>query len=851
MKKLLCFSLLLLALAASPFAAAMDALPPVPGGTQLPEIPDTSPAGRDTVDAASGAYTGRDSVSTSDIPVTPQAPVVGTPENPVVNKIFVRGGYITESEVKARLGTREGQLLDRKTLEEDFQRLYKMGRFADVQIKQEAVPGDNRINIIILLREKNIIKRVSFRGNKNKKPDKLLKLIKSQAGERFDEGQATRDARAIEEKYKEDFYYFCKVTMHPEPFEDGVRLVFDVEEGSKLWIRDIILRGNYRFTTETLQKAMQTKRTTFFTRGKLERRQLEEDLERLRMYYQSNGYLDVIITERPSQITANNTDKGWFARREAYLYLDIEEGEQYRIGSVSFKGNGLVSDNDIRAAIETMPGKIYSPVTLAEDAKLIRDIYGRAPNSRYFTKIMPERVLTEQPNVVDVVFHIEESPQIVIEDVQIVGNTTTKDSVYRRELEFFPGELIDSKKINRSKENIVNLDYVNQDTLAIDVKEGSAPDRARVVVDLEPKSTGNFSFGVGASTQEPIAGSVTLTQRNFDFQDWPESFKEFITGKSFVGAGQYASASMSMGTRSRNIGADFMNPWIFNKPVSWGFGAFWKTYEWDDFDDERLGFYTTIGRRLWTKNLQGSVTYRLEQVDMTKIKSNASQELRKEAGKNILSSLALSLTWDSRNNIFDPEKGVLAQNVYKFYGGIFGGDYDFWSNYTKLQTFYPFFTDRKDRNYVFTFRTDVGTMDTFSGAKKGHVPVYERLYAGGIGSVRGWRQNTLGPHNDGSAVGGLTSQTNSIEIFVPVYEKLVKASGFFDVGGVWPNSWSFEGGNEGGAYGGSGYRMSVGFGLHVKTPLSPMPIRVYVPIPLNAKPNDNTEYFQFTFGAQF
>ncbi len=818
------------------------ALPPVPGGSDLATIPDTSPAGRDTVDNANGT-------SIADVPVSAKAPVVGTPEKPVVNRIIVRGSFITESEVKARLGTREGQPLDKKVLEEDFQRLYKMGRFADVQIKHEVVPGQNRINIIILLREKDVIKRISFRGNKGQKPNNLIKEIKSKTGERYDTGQATRDARTLEDFYKNKFWYFAKVKVHPEPFEDGVKLVFDIDEGDKLWVRDVVFRGNYRFTAQALQQVMKTKGSTFFTRGKMVRRDFEEDLERLRLYYQSNGYLDVTVTERPFQITDNATDNGWFGRKEAYIYVDIEEGEQYRVGTVSFDGNGLVSDDAIRNVVETMPGKIYSPLTTASDSKLIRDIYGKYPNSRYFTKIVPERVLTEQPNVVDVIFHISESPQVVIEDVQIVGNTRTKDKVFRRELEFFPGEMVDSTKINQSENNIKNLNYVNADTLAIDVKEGSAPDRARVVVDLEEISTGSFNFGIGVSTEEPIAGSITLTQRNFDYTDFPESFKEFITGKSFVGGGQYASASFSMGTKSRNIGFDFNNPWIFDKPISFGFGPFWKTYEWDDFDDERLGFYASIGKQLWSKNFKAGLTYRLERVEMNDIASDASSAIREEAGTNWLSSVGLSLNWDSRNNVFDPEKGFLISNVAKLYGGIFGGDYDFWSNQTKAQVYYPFFTDRKERNYVLAARTDYSTMGTYSDSN--HIPVYERLYAGGIGSVRGWRSQTLSPHQSDSAIGGYSSQTNSVEVFIPVYEKLLKASWFFDAGAVFPDTWAFSGGEEAGPNGGCGYRYSTGPGIHVKTPLSPMPIRVYFPIPLNKKENDSTEFFQFSFGATF
>ena len=779
--------------------------------------------------------------------------ITGSAQHPIVNKIVVRGGFITVSEIQAKMGTREGRVLDRKILEEDFQRLYKSGQFADVQIKEEVLP-DYRVNIIVLLREKNIIRRISFRGNDTQKARKFEKIIKSKIDERYDEGQATRDAREIEEYYHDKFYYFAKVTPEAEPFEDGVKLVFNIDEGHKLWIRDIMFRGNYRFTDETLRDMLKTRQSSFFSRGKLNRKNLEEDLERLKLYYQSNGYLDVEVTERPFQVTEDGEyDDHWFARDEAHLYIDINEGEQYRVGSISFEGNKLVSDNDLRNVIQTMPGKIYSPLTAMEDSTHIRDIYGATPNSRYFTKIFPERVLTEQPNVVDVVFHINESPQVIIEDVQIVGNTKTKDRVFRRELEFYPGEMIDSNKIEKSKNNIKNLDFVNQDTFDIAVKEGSAPDRARVVVDLEEKRTGNVGFGVGFSSDDPFAGSVTLSQRNFDFQDYPKSFKEFITGKSFTGAGQYASISASMGTKSKNYGLDFFNPWIFNKPIGWGFGTYWKTYEWDDFSQETIGAYTTFTKRILSPDLTASVTYRLDRVDMYDIESGASTLIKKEKGQNWLSSLTFGLTYDTRDNIFRPTKGIIASERFSLYGGPLGGNYSFWRNSASIQGFFPFFTDRKDRNWVISARTKLETQNSYDDddSDTAGIPAYEMLYAGGIGSVRGWRSGTLGPHDNYTAIGGKTSQTNSVEMFAPIYEKLIEGSIFFDVGGAFPDSWSVTGGTEGGKNGGSGYRASVGFGLHVITPLSPMPVRIYFPIVLNKKDDDDTEFIQFSFGAQF
>lgn len=210
--------------------------------------------------------------------------------------------------------------------------------------------------------------------------------------------------------------------------------------------------------------------------------------------------------------------------------------------------------------------------------------------------------------------------------------------------------------------------------------------------------------------------------------------------------------------------------------------------------------------------------------------------------------MTFGLTYDSRDNIFSPTKGILAYDRFSLYGGPFGGDYSFWRNSASFQGFYPFFTDKDDRDWVIMARTGLETQDFYNDSK---IPAYEMLYAGGIGSVRGWRSGTLGPHDNYTAIGGKTSQTNSLEMFAPIYEKLIRGSLFFDVGGAFPDSWAISGGTEGGKNGGCGYRASAGLGIHVITPLSAMPVRIYFPIALNAKADDDTEFIQFSFGAQF
>lgn len=772
-------------------------------------------------------------------------------EGPMVERIIIRGSLVfPEDEIKFRMSTREGRPLDRAALRQDYDNLRKIPEFEDVQVKEERTPGGG-VNIIILVREKMVIKRVVFKGNRQVRSRSLRDLVKSKAGDRFDRAQAAEDARAIEDWYKGEFYYFAEVEAVPEPFEDGVRLVYDINEGGRLSVRQIYFRGNFSYRDKILLKYMQTKPTSIFTRGLYRRRTFEDDLNRLKLFYQSNGYLDVEIIERPFQIT-DNTPTSRFQRRDAYIYIDIDEGEQYRVGTVTFRGNQLVTDGDLRGVVTTAPGMPFSPMQIQDDARTIRDEYGRYPSSRYFTQVRADYGVADPDlvsNTVDVVFDIAEGPEVEISDVQIVGLTKTKQNVVRRELPFYPGDKIDSRALIAAERNLRNLDFFKGETLAIDVKQDGGPDAGRIVVNVEDKPTGKITFGLGISSTETFIATISLSQRNFDFTDWPENLKQFVTGQAFVGAGQHFNASASFGTRSRNYSVDFMNPWIFNRPIRWGAGTYFNTYEWDLYTTETFGLYTTVGRRLFHPLIDGSVTYKWERISLRKVDGGASQTIKDEDGYTNIGRYIFDVNWDSRDNRFDPQQGLHVDTNFMLAGGVALGDSDFWRWSNSATYYHRLYTLKNGGNFVLASGSEFTTMDTWGDTEQ--IPLYEKLYAGGIGTVRGYAHQSLGPRNDDDPIGGKTRQTNSVELFAPVYQNTIKISGFFDYGGVWEDRFDIGSGEKSGETGGEGYRASAGAGLHVRTPLSPMPIRVYWTHAFAPKDGDETETIQFTFGAIF
>ncbi len=800
----------------------------------------------------------------------------------------------TPEQIIYRMSTRVGYPLRERTLDGDFQRLASMGVFDDIQIKKQMVQGGVKISVIV--REKDLIRRIEFAGNQQIKTNKLSSLIESKVGERYDAGKGNRDQRAIEDFLHKEYYYFGEVDLQVEPFEDGVRMVFDISEGGRLYVGDIDFRGNTVFTRKALLAKMETKRSGIISRGKYLRRAFERDLERIRMSYLDKGYLDVRVIERPMQITANVPRSRW-QRRDVFITIDVDEGEMYRVGSVNidFLGTSLVPEESIRAAIRTMPGAVYSPITIQEDAIKIRDVYGQAPNSRFFTRVSPEPEITEDGLVMDVTFHIQESPEVIVEGVRVTGLTHTKEVVVLREFELFPGEKIDSRKFNRSKENIENLGYFKERP-KIEIREGSAPDRAILVAELEETSTGKITAGVGVSSQDSIVGSFGISQRNFDYRDRPKSLRDFYTGKSFRGAGQSFSINASAGSETQNYSINFGNPWIFGKPISMSMSAYYSSHKYEDeYHETRMGASLIFGRRLFEmKELTVSAGYKFEMVELSNFEAAGgySEEYLRQEGRHNVSRWLAGINYDSRDSTWEPTRGAMVSGNLELAGKYAASKKDFWRGFVSGQYFIPFFIDSQDRNWSLGFRGDFayakaygdgdgkGTMTgtdnkTYPIDYSGEVPYYERFHLGGVGSVRGFDYRGISPRDVyGNAIGGEGMLSASVEMFFPIWERVIRGSVFYDMGATWRyadhpeynvgydrnvvDSYIQSGGTDDtllakGRLTNSErrFRSSFGMGLHIKTPLGPMPVRLYYAIPINAQEGDKEQRFQFSMGALF
>jgi outer membrane protein insertion porin family len=391
--------------------------------------------------------------------------------------------------------------------------------------------------------------------------------------------------------------------------------------------------------------------------------------------------------------------------------------------------------------------------------------------------------------------------------ISIQGNVKTRDAVIRREIRIYPGERYDGEKLRRSKERLYNLGYfeeVNFET----VPSAERPDHRDLVVSVKEAKTGEFSFGGGFSSVDNFIGFVEIAQRNFDLFNWP----------TFTGGGQDLSFRVMAGTRRRNFELSFTEPWIFDRPYSAGFDLFNTTRtrgEGYSFELKRTGGALRLGHAIGDYNRVG-LTYRLEAVHVSDVAESASAALKREIGESTVSSLRLSYTRDTRDNTFNPKRGYLLDNGIELAGSVLGGDRDFWRWTGSGSIFFqPFVEDQ-----VLELRGSLGLADAM--ADSDFVPIFQRFFAGGADSIRGYRERRVGPKDPSTRdpVGGEAVAVFNAEYTVPVVEFL-KVAGFYDIGNVWASLGDFASG---------GFRSGAGAGVRIKTPFGPVKLDYGWPI---------------------
>ena len=702
--------------------------------------------------------------------------ITGAYAKDVIYRIDIEGNEIvSDSTIISKIKIRAGQAYNKNIINEDVRNLYATGFFETVEAQRnEEAEGTV---VVFKVKEKAVLRKITISGTRHIRKKNILDDIDIQEGSFVDEYKMQEAVRKIKDLYVNKGFSEVEVTYKLEPVGDKneVKAEIAINEKGVLKVRSVKVNGNDSISTGRILKLMKTRKAWLLNRGIFKEDVLRDDIKRISDFYKLEGFSDVKV-----DIEADHKEKG------VYLTVNIQEGMRYYVGEIEIEGNEEISSSMLIAAMELEPGSVFSEQSVYMDSSRIREVY--VDKGYIFAQIEPISFLNPETKKVDVTYKITENDIAYIEDIDIRGNIKTKDTVIRRELRVYPGDKFDGKKVKRSKERIENLGFFEE--IRFGTEPGSKPDNVDLIVDVKEAKTGYFSFGAGYSSIDEFIGFVELRQRNFDYRNW----------STFTGAGQDLSLMFSLGTLTDRFQLSFTNPWIFNKPISFGFDAYKKGHKQDDnvgyaYDEEIAGGALRLGRE-FNDRWRGGVAYRFENVKISDVVSGATSELTNEIGSTDLSSGEVSLAYDSRDNVFATLKGIYFRNYFQLFGGPFSGDRDFIKYFGRLSFYIP-----AVNKSVFEIRLRTGLADPTSGDD--NIPLYERFFVGGAYTVRGYDERSIGPKDSvktDDPVGGEAMLVGNIELTFPVFEN-IKGAVFYDIGNVWAKKSDF---------GSGGYKSSVG-----------------------------------------
>ncbi len=708
---------------------------------------------------------------------------------------------VSSAKILSKLKTKRGDAYMEKVVNEDVKRLYLMGYFSDVTVITEDV--QDGVGIIFTVTEKPSLGEIRFTGSRKYKEEKLKSVISSKLNEFTDEKKLKDDAEAIKDLYKRAGFPWVEVTYRVEADSKTGQgaVIFTIDEGLKAVIRRITVIGNTAFSDSRILKVVKSKTSAMFRSGVYKKDVADDDMERIKAFYRQEGYLDA---ESSYEIVSRQKGK----KKWIELVINLDEGRKYIAGVLNIVGNTVFSEKELKPLLTLRPGDTFTEIALHTEVAAIQEHY--FDRGYIMAKVKPDTLLNLETDRVDVIYNIVEGEVCYVRKINIKGNTKTKDVVIRREIRMYPGDRYDGEKLRRSKERLYNLGFFED--ITFDIEDTDAETRKDMLVEVKESKTGEFSFGGGFSSIDKLIGFVEVDQRNFDLLNFP----------TFTGDGQDLKLRAEFGSVRKNYLLSWTEPWIFDHPLSFGFDLYASERNRSGstgyaYDEVKQGGALRLAKE-FGEYLRADLVYRLETVDISDISASASQALKEEVGENTVSSALFQLTHNTTDNRFNPTKGHILTGYIEVAGGPLQGDRDFAKFFDSASQYFsigPFVLELKLRSGVVT-----------SYGNSGKVPIYERFFAGGTYTIRGYKERDVGPKDQsGDPVGGGAMSVANMELTVPIVTNL-KAAAFIDAGNVWytPDSKPKNG------YSTGGVKVGAGVGIRVKTPIGPVKLDFGYPL---------------------
>ncbi len=747
----------------------------------------------------------------------------------VVKDIRVEGIQRTEAgTVFSYLPVKVGDTLDESKAISAIKALYATGFFKDIQLK-----SDQDV-LVVQVEERPAIAQININGAKEFEPDKLKEGLK-QAGlsesRIFSRSLLERAEQELKRQYISRGKYSVNITTTTTPLErNRVGINFDIKEGRTARIKKINFVGNDAFRDKELHGLFVLTTPgliTWFTKNdQYSKQKLSADLETLRSHYLDRGYLEFSIESTQVSISPNMQD--------IYITVNIDEGKQYTVSDIKLAGEMLSLDEELRELILLKPGEVFAREKLTESVKLITDRLG--DDGYAFANVNASPELDHDTQQAGFTFFIDPGRRVYVRRINITGNDRTRDEVIRRELRQMEGGWHSTEKINLSRQRVDRLFFFNEVNIETPPVP-DAPDQVDINIDVVEKPTGAIMFGAGFSDREGLILNGSVSQNNI------------------FGTGNFFSLMVNTGRINRVASMSFTNPYFTADGVSLGFDVFRR-----NLNTRRLSSFaafntTTTGATMRmgipiAENDIVSFGLGAEQTSLKFDQNNLSTPQRNRDFVNEFGSTTnnfpFTVSWarDRRDSAIYTTSGTTHRLFAE--ASVPGGDLNYYKVSYNQKWFYPL-----TEMFTLMLNGEVGIGGGYAGKP---LPFFKNFFAGGNNSVRGYDLNSLGPREArrnelgeeidgrGLALGGSKRIVGNIEVLFPVpfmrEDRSIRLSTFIDGGTVFARSIDLD-------------QMRYSAGIAV-TWISPMgPLKVSLARPLNDKPEDNLQVFQFQFGQRF
>ncbi len=740
----------------------------------------------------------------------------------VVKDIRVEGIQRTEAgTVFSYLPVKVGETMNDELAAQAIKSLYNTGFFKDVRIEAEG-------NVLVVtVQERSSIAQIDFSGNKSLPTDKMkegLKQIGLAEGQIFDKSQLDRAEQEVKRQYLSQGKYGATVKTVVSPLErNRVAVRFDIEEGVVSKIRNINIVGNQAFTMDDLRAQFLLTTPNWMSwwnkDDQYSKQKLNADLETLRSFYMNQGYLEFNIDSTQVSITPD--------KKDIYITVNVTEGEKYTISEVKLSGETIVPDTELQQLIDVKAGDTFSREKITQSSKAISD---RLSNDGYaFSNVNAVPEVNKELHTAAFTFFVDPGKRVYVRRINIVGNTRTRDEVVRREVRQLESAWYAANKISRSKERLVRTQYFSDVNVETPAVPGTA-DQVDLDISVVEQSTGSVQFGAGLSSSEGVVFGVTVNQNNF------------------LGTGNRVSAQVNTGKVNTTYSLSYTDPYFTPDGVSRGFDVYRRdvntsslsvgTYSSSSYGagvrfgiplNERDGFNFGLATDFTTVNLTSKSPQ--QYLDFCNNASGCTSN-----------SVVASAGWahDSRDSILFTKNGVLQ----KLSGEASLPVLDL--QYYKIEYKHAWFKE-VSKDLTLMLNGEIGYADSY-GSK--NYPFFKNFFMGGVNSVRGFDNGSLGPRGKDNttglsfAVGGTKRLLGNAELFFPVPglkdSKQFRLSAFVDAGNVWGADTAYSLGD---------LRYSTGLGISWFSPFGPL--KLVFAKPLNSQTGDNTQTIQFQLGQQF